>query len=281
MNYELVNVLRADTENWKHQKQRAQESNSKLITLAPDPFFLRKHENDYSTMINVVDTVTKRTYDQQQSLFFNKVPTVAGAQIFMNADGVTSIIKNGERIGKLRLFPGTRRLVQDVTYYNGDGTRDLIEEYTFDGQLYSNIFYYQDQVQEIAFFDNQQNVRLRFHFYEGSLNLITIENPVTHEVTEKYDSMAQFQAAQVAKIVGPEDHVGIGYLGIELDALSKTKSTNTLYLDEPAFDGDQLKGNLKLIIENNISYIQQVVVRPEDYQRMLEQGIDVTKVKAK
>lgn len=40
--------------------------------------------------------------------------------------------------------------------------------------------------------------------------------------------MSQFQAAQVAKIVKPEDEVGITYLGVELDALKDTQSKNTL-----------------------------------------------------
>jgi hypothetical protein len=279
MNYELVSVLRTDTSNWEHQKERALKNNSRLITLSPDPYFLNKRENEYHNMINVVDFVTERTYDPQRTLFFNQVPAASGAQIFMNADGVISIIKNGERIGKMRTFPGTRRLVQDVTYFNNDGTRDLVEEYTYDGQLYSNLFYYENQVQEIAFFDNDQNVRLRFHFYEGAINFVTIEDPVTHQVTEKYDNMVQFQTAQVAKIIQPEDTVGISYLGIELDALAETKSDNTLYLDESAFDGDQLKGNLRLILDNQIRYVQHVEVSSEDYLKMTQTGVDITKIR--
>lgn len=232
-------------------------------------------------MINVIDYVTKRNYDENSSLFFDKVDTVQGAEIIMNRDGVITIVKDGVVIGEMRVFPRTRRLVQDIKFLNVDGSRDMIEEYTFDGKPFSNIFYYDDNVQEIDFFDNDQNVRLRYYLYEGSINLITIEDPKTKEIIEKYDNMSQFQAAQVAKIVKPEDEVGITYLGVELDALKDTQSKNTLYLEEPAFDGDQVKGNLKLIMEDEIDYVQRVIVSSEDYQKMLDLGLNVSKVEPK
>ncbi|TLQ04822.1 hypothetical protein FEZ51_04075 [Pediococcus stilesii] len=278
MNYELVNVMRADTDNWKEQKKRAIKNKSALITLAPDPVLGRKRQEDFSNAVNIIDLVVGRTVDKEGSLFFDKAPTIEGAQIFMNPDGFISIIKNGETVGSMRTFPNTRRLVQDITYFNADGTRDLVEEYTFDGKLYSNIFYYKSEIQEIEFFDDDQNVRLRFHFYLGNINLITVEDPKTHVVEKTYKNMMEFQATQVAEIVNENDTVGITYLGLELDALAKTKSENTLYLEEPAFDNDQLKGNLQLILNGQISYIHKVVVSAEDYKKMLIKGIDMSKV---
>lgn len=105
MNYELVSVLRVETDNWKQQKQRAINNNSKVITLLPDPFFTRYKKEEYENMMNIVDYVTRRTYDEKNSLFFDKVPMIDGAEIFMNADGIISIIKNGVRIGEMRTFP--------------------------------------------------------------------------------------------------------------------------------------------------------------------------------
>lgn len=279
MNYELVSVLRVETDNWKQQKQRAINNNSKVITLLPDPFFTRYKKEEYENMMNIVDYVTKRTYDEKNSLFFDKVPMIDGAEIFMNADGIISIIKNGVRIGEMRTFPQSRRLVQDVTYFNDDGTKDMVEEYTFDGSIFSNIYYYEDRVQEIDFTNNDGQVCLRFYFYEGEMNLITLVDPTTNAVLESYDNMIQFQKAQLQKIVGPEDQINISYLGMELDVLEKTKSTNTLYLEESAFDGSTVKGNLKLIMDDQIQYVQQAVVKHEDYDQMADQGLNVSKVR--
>lgn len=279
MNYELVSVLRVETDNWKQQKQRAINNNSKVITLLPDPFFTRYKKEEYENMMNIVDYVTRRTYDEKNSLFFDKVPMIDGAEIFMNADGIISIIKNGVRIGEMRTFPQSRRLVQDVTYFNDDGTKDMVEEYTFDGSIFSNIYYYEDRVQEIDFTNNDGQVCLRFYFYEGEMNLITVVDPTTNAVLESYDNMIQFQKAQLQKIVGPEDQINISYLGMELDVLEKTKSKNTLYLEESAFDGSKVKGNLKLIMDDQIQYVQQAVVKHEDYDQMVDQGLNVSKVR--
>ncbi|MCH3989561.1 hypothetical protein PGA94_00545 [Pediococcus pentosaceus] len=279
MNYELVSVLRVETDNWKQQKQQAINNNSKVITLLPDPFFTRYKKEEYENMMNIVDYVTKRTYDEKNSLFFDKVPMIDGAEIFMNADGIISIIKNGVRIGEMRTFPQSRRLVQDVTYFNDDGTKDMVEEYTFDGSIFSNIYYYEDRVQEIDFTNNDGQVCLRFYFYEGEMNLITVVDPTTNAVLESYDNMIQFQKAQLQKIVGPEDQINISYLGMELDVLEKTKSKNTLYLEESAFDGSKVKGNLKLIMDDQIQYVQQAVVKHEDYDQMVDQGLNVSKVR--
>lgn len=279
MNYELVSVLRVETDNWKQQKQRAINNNSKVITLLPDPFFTRYKKEEYENMMNIVDYVTKRTYDEKNSLFFDKVPMIDGAEIFMNADGIISIIKNGVRIGEMRTFPQSRRLVQDVTYFNDDGTKDMVEEYTFDGSIFSNIYYYEDRVQEIDFTNNDGQVCLRFYFYEGEMNLITVVDPTTNVALESYDNMIQFQKAQLQKIVGPEDQINISYLGMELDVLEKTKSKNTLYLEESAFDGSKVKGNLKLIMDDQIQYVQQAVVKHEDYDQMVDQGLNVSKVR--
>lgn len=279
MNYELVSVLRVETDNWKQQKQQAINNNSKVITLLPDPFFTRYKKEEYENMMNIVDYVTKRTYDEKNSLFFDKVPMIDGAEIFMNADGIISIIKNGVRIGEMRTFPQSRRLVQDVTYFNDDGTKDMVEEYTFDGSIFSNIYYYEDRVQEIDFTNNDGQVCSRFYFYEGEMNLITVVDPTTNAVLESYDNMIQFQKAQLQKIVGPEDQINISYLGMELDVLEKTKSKNTLYLEESAFDGSKVKGNLKLIMDDQIQYVQQAVVKHEDYDQMVDQGLNVSKVR--
>ncbi|MGY4789228.1 hypothetical protein ACXDFG_00360 [Pediococcus pentosaceus] len=279
MNYELVSVLRVETDNWKQQKQRAINNNSKVITLLPDPFFTRYKKEEYENMMNIVDYVTRRTYDEKNSSFFDKVPMIDGAEIFMNADGIISIIKNGVRIGEMRTFPQSRRLVQDVTYFNDDGTKDMVEEYTFDGSIFSNTYYYEDRVQEIDFTNNDGQVCLRFYFYEGEMNLITVVDPTTNVVLESYDNMIQFQKAQLQKIVGPEDQINISYLGMELDVLEKTKSKNTLYLEESAFDGSKVKGNLKLIMDDQIQYVQQAVVKHEDYDQMVDQGLNVSKVR--
>ncbi|GEK29086.1 hypothetical protein [Furfurilactobacillus siliginis] len=279
MNYELVSVLRPGDANWLKQKARLNENEGTLITLAPDPFYLQKRETDCANMINLVDYVTKRTYHPEKHLFFSKVPTVTGSDIFLEEDGTVSVIANGETIGQVSLFPNTRRLVQSIVYFNSDGTRDFMEEYTFDGQLFSRLFYYENAVQQICFFNDQQRVVLRFYFYQGVINLVTVEDPQTQEITEQFDSITDFYKAQVAKIVTTADTVGISYLGMELDALQETQSDNRFYLEEkPVDDQGNMLGNLQLILTNQITSVKEVVIDEEWRDVIAKTGVDQKKI---
>ena len=79
---------------------------------------MRKEE--YSKMINIIDYVTKRNYDENSSLFFDKVDTVQGAEIIMNRDGVITIVKDGGNSEKCDI-PLTRRLSSRYQIFNVDG----------------------------------------------------------------------------------------------------------------------------------------------------------------
>lgn len=279
MKYELVTALRTGTDNWLNQKKRLEENQGTLITLSPDPFLMEQRRDEFPRIINAIDFATKRKYDRDQYLFFNKVPTVDGAEIFLEKDGQYSIIKDGTIIAKMRVFPNTRRHVKDVTYVNADGSQDYIEEYTFDGQLFSRLFYYEDKVQQICFFNSDERVVVRFHFYEGSINLVTTEDPETGNVTQKYDSLADFYNAQVKQIVTEKDEVEISYFGMELDGLQGTTSANTLYLDESPFDDSgRVKGNLGLVLNDDITDIQHVNVDTKWKNELIKSGVSLDKV---
>ncbi len=281
MNYELVDVIQADSENWRHQQARGLANDARLITLAPDPSFIYKKGKYYQNAVNLVDLVTKRTLTPGTSLFFDKVPTIDGAEVFMNPDGIISIIDDGIEVGEMTLYEGTRRFVKDVTYFNNDGSRDYKEEYAFDGKLFSYIYYWKDKVQQIAFVNDNKQIILRFYFYEGSLNLVTIEDPQTQVVTASYSSMAAFAAFQVGKLVNKDDTVHVTYLGLELEVLRFTDSKNIVNLDESPFDDSGvLKGNLKMIIDGTTDFIDEIDVSREWYEDLKDAGTDLSKVRA-
>lgn len=261
MNYEILNTFNSDAPTWPNQKERLQRQNGKLITLAPDPGTLQKQQQADVEIINVVNYVTGLTADPNTFMFFNQAPVVDGAEIFMNQAWQIDVIKDGQRIGLIRTYENSRRLVKDITYYYPDGKRDFIEEYAYDGKLFSRLYYDDDQVQQILFYNDDQEVVLSYYFYNGQINLITVEDPKTHQVTEKYGSLVEFLTAKISEIVKSEDSVGILYLGIELNVLSQTQSTNTLYPGEsPLDENGQVRGNLRMILEDQIKYVQHVVM---------------------
>lgn len=264
MLYELTNIIRPDTDNWQRQRERLQQSNGQVITLAPNPGFsgLLARENVQGR--NLIDWVTQRVYHPGNYLYFNQISTVTDAEIFMNQDRSISLISEGDVIGEVELYANTRRAVKSVTYLNEDGGRDFIEEYTFDGELFSRIFYDRNAVQEICFYDNQQRPVIRYYYYNRQLNLVTLEDPETREVTTQYNTQLQFMRAQLAQQLTPDDQVNISYLGLELSVLAETASQNTLYLEEaPLNDAGQVKGNLRAILTDEVKYVQHVVINEE------------------
>ncbi|KRM09942.1 hypothetical protein ABTQ33_11440 [Paucilactobacillus suebicus] len=280
MHYEIVNMIDPGTDNWADQKKRAQEPNGRVITLAPNPGFFGLVQSEHVKAINLVDRLTKRTYHKGSYLFFNEVPTVDGAEVFMNGDGSISIISDGDEIAQMTLYEGTRRFVKEINYTNIHGTNDYSQEYTYDGHLFSNIYYSHNEVQRMDFVDDEERPVVRFYLYQGMVNLITVEDPETHEISVRYDSMNDFIADQVSQIVKTADTTGITYMGVEIDALSKLSSRNTLYLDEPAFDDNgEVKGNLMATLEGNIPTIEEVVLDKGDYNKLVMGNFDVSRVK--
>lgn len=260
MLYELTNIIRPETDNWQQQRTRLQQTNGQVLTLAPNPGFSGLLSREGTQGHNLIDWVTQRVYYPGNYLYFNQIPTVTDAEIFMNQDRSISLISEGDVIGEVELYANTRRAVKSVTYLNEDGGRDFIEEYTFDGELFSRIFYDRNAVQEICFYDNQQRPVIRYYYYERQLNLVTIENPETREVITQYDTQLQFMRAQLAQRLTRDDQVNISYLGLELSVLAETTSQNTLYLEEaPLNEAGQVKGNLRAILTNEVKYVQHVV----------------------
>ncbi|MFR3684320.1 MAG: hypothetical protein ACLTXM_04680 [Enterococcus sp.] len=279
MDYELVSIIKPTDHIWKSQKQRLAENNGKVLSLSPSPNFNKLTKAEGVEGFNLLDALTKREYHQDKFLFFNKIPTASAAEVFMNEDRTISIINDGDEIGQVTTYPETRRHVKEVKYLNVDGTTDFIEEYSDDGQLYSNIFFFKNQVHEINFYNSKQLPIVQYFFYEGQINLVVVREQNSGKVSARYSSLTQFLADQVATIVTEKDSVAISYMGLELFALAKTSSRNVLYLMESPFTKTGgIKGNLLSILENKISYIQEVKMAREHYKKLVGKNVCLDKI---
>ncbi|MCI1891037.1 MAG: hypothetical protein ABF743_01795 [Schleiferilactobacillus perolens] len=279
MNYELVNTINPGLADWPAMKARVQKENGKVLTLASAPGLLGVLKQENVQGLNVIDELTKRKYHAQDYLFFDRVPVPTATDIIMQSDGVITLIYDGETIGYVTTYAGTRRAVKEVRYINPDNTLDNIEEYAFDGSHYTTIFYYNNEPQQIQFFNNQGQVCLRFFLYEKVVNLITIEDPATGKVLQRYDTMTDFYIARLQQILNAGDRVTIDYMGVELFALAKTASHNVLHLVESPFDeNDQIRGNLKMILDNSIPYIQEVEMSQAAYNALALRNYPLTKI---
>ena len=120
---------------------------------------------------------------------------------------------------------------------------------------------------------------MSYYFYDNAITLIAVKNPETLEIEHKYSNLNQFVAEQLAELVTEADKVSISFLGLELMALAKTKSYNTLHLEEtPLNELGEIKGNLLSILENQVTFIHQVVVTEVDYKILKSKNVPLDKL---
>ncbi|USS90017.1 hypothetical protein [Fructilactobacillus carniphilus] len=279
MDYVLVNNIVAD-DQWQQIKAESPSKHPNVISLVSAPLIGKFFGEDGVNGVNVLDRLTHRKYHLGSYRFFNDVPVPTWSKIFVNRDGSISIYDHGSEIGKEFLYSNTRRAAQDVRYTNLDGTLDYIEEYAYDGTIFSNLFYAENEMLEMVFYDQQNRPVVRYYLYQGVINLITVEDPVTHKVKQRYNTLNEFYNAQVRSIVTEKDTVMVNYMGVELAALSGTKSHNVLRLVESPLDDDQnVRGNLLDILTNAIDTIQEVEVTQADYNILKQHNVPLDKVK--
>lgn len=278
MNYELINGVSPQSPAWPTFKQWAKEENAPFIVLQPLPGLLGVAKEQDIQLRSVIDFVTKRRYAKDSYRFFNEAPVPDGAEIFMSGDGVISIIYEGEIIGYVTTYANTRRAVKQIDYLNSDQTKDFTEEYAYDGNQYSNLFYYDNTLQQIQFLNNDGQIVVREYLYDGMINMITIEDPITGKVVTQYDDLTRFLTATVAKMVTAHDTVRIHYMGVELNVLKDSPAHNVLRLAEAPFD-DQgtVRGFLLMILKDEINYVQEVEMSRAAYQALTVQNIPLEK----
>ncbi|KRM71833.1 hypothetical protein [Lacticaseibacillus brantae] len=280
MRYELLNTIQENTPVWENIKKRAKKSHETIMTLAPSPALYGAVKENQLPAMNLLDHITQRTYHPGRYVFFDHAPVPDDTAIQMQEDGYINLARDGESIGFMTLFANTHRALREIHYTNPDGTNDTLEEYTYDGSQFSNLIYYNNELQQIQFLNEDGQVVIRYFFFDKIINLITIEDPETQEVVRRYDTLGDFTAAELAAILKPEDTVTISYMATELNALVNTKSHNILRLSEPAVDeSGAVRGNLLMILKNEIKYIHEVEMPTADYNELAMRNIPLTKAK--
>lgn len=280
MNYELLTDVELGSDGWEKVQKNLKKRPGKVLTLASENDFRDVLKAAGLQGINVIDRVTKRHYDPDSYRFFNETPVPTGANVVVNEDWTKSVLLDGEEIAEQNWFDDTRRAVMDVEYNNPDGTLDYIEEYASDGSVFSNIFYYENKITEIEFFNNKAQVVLRYFYYEEDLNLVVVEDPKTHQVLRRYDDLDGFLVDELKGLLKPTDTVYLHYLGLEVDSLRLSRSHNVIELVEPPLDENgEVRGNLAAIMTNEIPWIQEVIVQIAYYQDLVASGLPMDKVK--
>ncbi|GBG96359.1 hypothetical protein [Lactococcus termiticola] len=279
MNYELVTLIRPGDAVWDNAKKRLQADKGEVISILPSPDFAKILKNEDVKGVNLFDEKTGRTTDLNNFMFFNQAPVPSNSEIFMNGDWTISVINNGDEIGNVELYPNTRRFVKNVSYKRMNGDTDYIQEYAIDGKLFSEIFYFNNKPQEIHFYSDEKVPRISYYFYEGNLDYVTL-NDEKGEMGKGFKSLDEMLGFLLSEKLTADDTVTVTYMGMEINVLSQAKSHNQLYLEEsPLTEEGQVKGNLQLILDDNIPYIHEVFMSQEHYLLLVEKGVSTKKVR--
>ncbi|WEV51817.1 hypothetical protein OZX69_03715 [Lactobacillus sp. ESL0731] len=279
MDYELINEVNSLGDNvLKEIKARLKKSNGQLLCLTSMPNmrnFLQANGINGTTLI---DHITGRTYDPKSYRYFNEINVPSMDYVQMQKDGSLFVDDQGIFIAREYMFPNTRRAAQDIRYLNPDGSYDYIEEYASDGKVYSHLYYANGKLEEIEFVNMQGQPVIRYFYYEGNLNFITVEDPEKHEVISRYNNLLDFYVDQLNKMMTKKDTVNINFLGIELTALQNTKSHNQFYLSEDPIDNDgEVRGNLASILKDTIPYINTVKMNKTAYKKLRHATVPLKK----
>lgn len=279
MHYEITNAINENSASWQEQRKRTEETNGTIVTLAATPATYSFIRQSKLKIVNLVDFVSGISYGKHKGIFFNKADVPEGSEVFMNANGSISIIHDGDIIGSIELYQGTRRYIRSINYDNRDGSRDFVEEFTQNGQKYSRLYYSRGKLQRVSYFNSEEQVVLDFYVYDGKINFISISNPHSHKIEKKYDTIEDFWREQISRIVSSEDTVGITSLGPDLQSVTNTSSSNTLYFKEdPLDESGKIKGNLEFILKNDVKFIDRVYVTSATYKVLSDNGLPMDKV---
>lgn len=281
MDYELLNSISGPEDVWARITARAKAHDAQILCLSPNPNLSLALAKKQVEGTSIIDRVTARSeQDLTTYRFFNQGNIPYMAQTVMYSDGSIYVHQNEEPIAREYLVPNTRRQLQDIRYLNADETLDYIEEYGVDGTVYTNLFYTKGELQEINFYDQRGRLALTFYYYEGKINYIVERQPENQHIVKTWPNRDTFFNDQLKQLLTANDKVSISYLGTELNVLEGTVSRNSFVLSEtPLDDSGEVRGNLREIMLDNISYIQEVHVTREDYDVLAATGLPMDKVK--
>lgn len=282
MRYEIVNGVHTNSPYWKQEKAVLQENKLTLLSIESAPNFAGTMKQEgIKKAVNLYDHITRRTYHTDDYLFFNRAPVPDGANILLSTDSHIAVKVHGDEIGEITMYPNTNRAVKQITYLNRDGSYDYIEEYATDGKQFTQLLYEaKSRPQEFQFLDLEGRPVIRYYYYEGNLNYVTLEDPDTGKLLDHWDNLNEFVARQTAEMVKQQDEVTCCYMGTEMMALRYTKSHNSLWLSESPFDDqDSVRGNLMGILNGDIKYIQEVKMTESAYNALALRNIPLDKAK--
>ncbi|ORI53112.1 glycosyltransferase [Leuconostoc pseudomesenteroides] len=207
------------------------------------------------------------TIDETKGIWWSDLAVPNESQIIINQDGTKSIMSCGRELAKVRWFSHSKRLVQAVTWYDGDGKIDYKDIYRRDGRLFAKQYFSEGELLQSDFYLGNNKVVVQDFYADGHCNLVVAFG---HKFRRQSDYIADVGNQHV------NNQYNVTQLGRSIDfAPQKTKLT--LFYDVTDKNGRILK-EVSAILKNKHHPIEVILVKPQDAITLKMSGLPGQKV---
>lgn len=207
------------------------------------------------------------TIDDTKGIWWSDLTVPNESQIIINQDGTKSIMSCGRELAKVRWFSHSKRLVQAVTWYDGDGKIDYKDIYRRDGRLFAKQYFSEGELLQSDFYLGNNEVVVQDFYADGHCNLVVAFG-------QKFRRQSDYIADVGNQHV--DNQYNVTQLGRSIDfAPQKTKLT--LFNDVTDKNGRILK-EVSAILKNKHHPIEAIWVKPQDAITLKMSGLPGQKV---
>lgn len=271
MKIELVNnLVFAHYEGIKWQIDQVKNGKSDQLWVASSHPDLLKIVKDLGLDPNKVYDIQAGRYLSDKSdkneLYWADVKLPNHAQRVVNEDWSVSIVDRGQEIGRMKWFPRSNRIVEEVIWLDYDGVVDKKEVYQRDGQLFSVNFYSNNQPLQIDYYFGTGKLKLSEFFYDGYVNFIK-----DYDREIEVDNVDIFIKTILEENFSDNDYT-VTMLGRELDF---APDDTTLKIPYAALEEDgTITNNLVNAIESPRENIKKIIVDSATNDKLIKQKLE-------
>ncbi|MDI6667901.1 glycosyltransferase [Leuconostoc falkenbergense] len=207
------------------------------------------------------------TIDEAKGIWWSDLTVPNESQIIINQDGTKSVMSFGRELAKVRWFSHSKRLVQAVTWYDGDGKIDYKDIYRRDGRLFAKQYFSEGELLQSDFYLGNNKVVVQDFYADGHCNLVVAFG-------QKFRRQSDYIADVGNQYVN--NQYNVTQFGRSIDfAPQKTKLT--LFSDVTDKNGRILK-EVSAILKNKHHPIEAIWVKPQDAITLKMSGLPGQKV---
>jgi hypothetical protein len=273
MKIEIINNLAyTDFPGIKWQLEQVATGQSDELWLAtPHEDAVRLLHNFGIAPEKVYDMYTQRylkLLDETKGIWWADVTVPNEAQVIVNNDLTKSVMSQGQQLASQRWYANSERIVQAMTWYDGDGVVDYKTIYYRDGQVFAKQYFSEGNLLQSDFYGDHQQIAVSDFYFENNRNFV-VSGDKTFANSDEY----------IASVGNAHDgnYYRITQLGRELDFAPK--GTTLTMIGGILNEAGEVYPNLLAILQQPEHAVAQIEVTAIDRQKLADMGVPLEKMR--